>query len=192
MTHAHTDAPTQIHGPHTNSDTTWHLRSTNKGRHTDTNRKKTLFYTLTLSMTHTFCGPVSHKHSHTYLPALPGSTARHTDSYTPDIHCQQVSSLRHVNLGGAVWDLYNTILIFTKSSTCTCVTPVWGVEFLISLTFVQKTSSVILLLASCAAEGNPDISDICFGSRGNWWKVAFFFLKLYINWKQCELVQEKK
>lgn len=53
------------------------------------------------------------------------------------------------------------------------MTPVQGTEFLIYLTFVRQTSSVILLLALRAREGNSDISDIRFGSRGNHWKEVF-------------------
>lgn len=60
------------------------------------------------------------------------------------------------------------------------MTLVWGEEFLIYLTFVSKTTPVILLLALCAGEGNPDVSDICCGGRGNHWGESFFFPKLYL------------
>lgn len=59
-----------------------------------------------------------------------------------------------------------------------CETLICGVEFLIYVTFVRKTTRVILLLASCAAEGNPDVSDICFHRKGNQWREAFFKLNL--------------
>lgn len=147
------------------------------------------------SFTHWHCpwhiNPIVLFHTHTHkLPHIPVRTGPDTHSQSPFVHCQQTSSLRHVNLVEAIWDLYATLLIFTISSACTSVTPVWGVEFLIYLTFVRKTSSVILLLASCAAEGNPDISDICFGSRGNCWKE--FFFSSCMNWMQCELVKKEK
>lgn len=51
---------------------------------------------------------------------------------------------------------------------------VWGVEFLIWLTFGRKTSIVVLLLAWYKWGGKPHISDIFFGSRRNCWRENLF------------------
>lgn len=58
-------------------------------------------------------------------------------------------------------------------------------EFLIYLTFIGETTSVILLLALCAGEGDSDVSDIYFGSTGDLYREAFFKLCILCNVSQC-------